>query len=123
MRVSTTLLYSSQGVRENSSLAKVCRKCSLISSRKESRSKPDLVVNSCFFERVGGALGPVFLPACLAVALEASGFFLAVLFPVFLLDELVFLALFIILRVSEHIVCIDNLLEKFLLYRAISNNL
>jgi hypothetical protein len=45
------------------------------------------------------------------------------LFPVFLLDELVFLALFIILRVSEHIVCIDNLLEKFLLYRAKSNNL
>ena len=123
MRVSTTLLYSSHGVRENSSLAKVCRKCSLISSRKESRSKPDLVVNSCFFELVGDTLGPAFLPACLAVALEASGFFLAVFIPVFLFEEVVFLVLFIILHVSERIVCADNLLEKFLLYRAISNNL
>jgi hypothetical protein len=38
---------------------------------------------------------------------------LAVLFPVFLLDELVFLALFIILRVSEHIVCSIIYLKNF----------
>ena len=88
MSVSTTLLYSSQGVLENSSLAKVWRRWSLISSRNESRSKPDLVVNSCCF-----IVEEAFLLAL----------FLAVLLPAFFVGEVVFFALFIILDVSEHI--------------------
>tara|TARA_B100000242_G_C42810604_1_gene376905 strand:+ start:158 stop:340 length:183 start_codon:yes stop_codon:yes gene_type:complete len=49
-------------------------------------------------------------------------FFLNLVFPIFFVDELIFFALFIILDISEQMFLNANLLEKYLLYRPLSDN-